>query len=91
MENAQAPELLLTSMSHDGTKSGFALDLTRAVSEAARNGDSEPPRFHRQRRTHGQSDRERAPGSVGMCALPGFRPVYPRQHTATIDRRHSPT
>jgi large subunit ribosomal protein L3 len=27
--------------------------------------------FHRQRRTHGQSDRERAPGSVGMCALPG--------------------
>jgi large subunit ribosomal protein L3 len=27
--------------------------------------------FHRQRKTHGQSDRERAPGSVGMCALPG--------------------
>ena len=27
--------------------------------------------FHRQRRSHGQSDRERAPGSVGMCALPG--------------------
>lgn len=30
--------------------------------------------FHRQRRTHGQSDRERAPGSVGMCALPGRTP-----------------
>jgi cyclase len=29
-----AGELLLTSMSHDGTKSGFALDITRAVSEA---------------------------------------------------------
>jgi cyclase len=29
-----AGELLLTSMSHDGTKSGFALDLTRAVSNA---------------------------------------------------------
>ncbi len=28
-----AGELLLTSMTHDGTKSGFALDLTRAVSE----------------------------------------------------------
>lgn len=27
--------------------------------------------FHRQKATHGQSDRERAPGSVGMCALPG--------------------
>jgi large subunit ribosomal protein L3 len=27
--------------------------------------------FHRQRKTHGQTDRERAPGSVGMCALPG--------------------
>ena len=29
-----AGELLLTSMSHDGTKSGFALELTRAVSSA---------------------------------------------------------
>ena len=29
-----AGELLLTSMSHDGTKAGFALDLTRAVSDA---------------------------------------------------------
>ncbi|WP_310392579.1 imidazole glycerol phosphate synthase subunit HisF [Hymenobacter sp.] len=29
-----AGELLLTSMSHDGTKSGFALELTRAVSDA---------------------------------------------------------
>jgi cyclase len=29
-----AGEILLTSMSHDGTKTGFALDLTRAVSEA---------------------------------------------------------
>ena len=29
-----AGELLLTSMSHDGTKSGFALDLTRAVADA---------------------------------------------------------
>ncbi|OGX86976.1 imidazole glycerol phosphate synthase subunit HisF [Hymenobacter glacialis] len=29
-----AGELLLTSMSHDGTKAGFALELTRAVSEA---------------------------------------------------------
>lgn len=29
-----AGEILLTSMSHDGTKKGFALDITRAVSEA---------------------------------------------------------
>lgn len=27
--------------------------------------------FGRQPKTHGQSDRERAPGSVGMCATPG--------------------
>jgi large subunit ribosomal protein L3 len=30
--------------------------------------------FHRQKATHGASDRERAPGSVGMCALPGRTP-----------------
>ena len=29
-----AGELLLTSMSHDGTKSGFALELTRSVADA---------------------------------------------------------
>lgn len=29
-----AGEILLTSMQHDGTKSGFALELTRAVSES---------------------------------------------------------
>ncbi|HRI62035.1 MAG TPA: imidazole glycerol phosphate synthase subunit HisF, partial [Saprospiraceae bacterium] len=29
-----AGEILLTSMQHDGTKNGFALDLTRAVSES---------------------------------------------------------
>lgn len=27
--------------------------------------------FHRQPKTHGQSDRERAPGSIGMCSFPG--------------------
>lgn len=27
--------------------------------------------FHRQKKTHGQSDKERAPGSVGMCTTPG--------------------
>ena len=27
--------------------------------------------FHRQPKTHGQSDCERAPGAVGMCAMPG--------------------
>lgn len=27
--------------------------------------------FNRGPKTHGQSDRERAPGSVGMCAMPG--------------------
>ncbi len=31
---AGAGEILLTSMRHDGTKNGFALDITRAVSEA---------------------------------------------------------
>jgi imidazole glycerol-phosphate synthase subunit HisF len=29
-----AGEILLTSMNHDGTKNGFALDITKAVSEA---------------------------------------------------------
>lgn len=33
-EQRGAGELLLTSMSQDGTKAGFALDLTRAVAEA---------------------------------------------------------
>jgi cyclase len=28
-----AGEILLTSMNHDGTKNGFALDITRAISE----------------------------------------------------------
>jgi cyclase len=32
--NLGAGELLLTSMSHDGTKAGFALDITRAVADA---------------------------------------------------------
>lgn len=27
--------------------------------------------FNRQPKTHGQSDRERAPGAIGMCASPG--------------------
>jgi len=27
--------------------------------------------FHRGPKTHGQSDRERSPGSIGMCATPG--------------------
>jgi cyclase len=29
-----AGEILLTSMNHDGTKNGFALDITRSVSES---------------------------------------------------------
>jgi cyclase len=29
-----AGEILLTSMNHDGTKNGYALDITRALSEA---------------------------------------------------------
>jgi cyclase len=33
-ERRGAGEILLTSMNHDGTKSGFALNITRAVSEA---------------------------------------------------------
>lgn len=32
--NLGAGEILLTSMNHDGTKDGFALDITRAVSES---------------------------------------------------------
>ncbi len=33
-EKLGAGELLLTSMNNDGTKNGFALDITRAVSES---------------------------------------------------------
>jgi large subunit ribosomal protein L3 len=36
--------------------------------------------FHRQRKTHGQSDRERAPGSVGSTTTPGR--TYPGQRMA---------
>ena len=32
--NRGAGEILLTSMNHDGTKDGFAIDITRAVSES---------------------------------------------------------
>jgi cyclase len=34
MERAGAGEILLTSMDRDGTKGGFDLELTRAVSDA---------------------------------------------------------
>ena len=34
VEQRGAGEILLTSMNHDGTKDGFALDITKAVSEA---------------------------------------------------------
>ena len=34
MENRGAGELLVTSMDHDGTKSGFAVDLTASISAA---------------------------------------------------------
>ena len=34
VEQRGAGEILLTSMNHDGTKNGFALDITQAVSEA---------------------------------------------------------
>jgi large subunit ribosomal protein L3 len=34
--------------------------------------------FNRQPKTHGQSDRERAPGSIGMCAAPR---TYPKGAT----------
>lgn len=49
--NLGAGELLLTSMSHDGTKAGFALELTRAVSDAvpvpviASGGAGQPSHF----------------------------------------------
>jgi cyclase len=36
VEGRGAGEILLTSMNHDGTKKGFALDLTREVSELLR-------------------------------------------------------
>ncbi|PJF25556.1 MAG: 50S ribosomal protein L3, partial [Phototrophicales bacterium] len=36
--------------------------------------------FHRQPKTHGQSDRERAPGSVGSTTTPGR--TYPGQRMA---------
>lgn len=35
VEQRGAGEILLTSMDHDGTKSGFALDITRKISQAA--------------------------------------------------------
>ncbi len=47
-----AGEILLTSMDHDGTKQGFAIELTRAVSTAvgipviASGGGGAPEHFH---------------------------------------------
>ncbi len=35
VERLGAGEILLTSMGHDGTKAGFALEITRAISESA--------------------------------------------------------
>ena len=34
MESLGAGEILLTSMDHDGTKAGFAIDITRTISNA---------------------------------------------------------
>lgn len=48
---AGAGEILLTSMNHDGTKSGFALDITKALSESlpvpviASGGGGRPEHF----------------------------------------------
>jgi len=35
VERRGAGEILLTSMDHDGTKAGFALDITRKISQVA--------------------------------------------------------
>ena len=49
--NRGAGEILLTSMNHDGTKQGFALDITRRLSEAlpvpviASGGGGQPTHF----------------------------------------------
>ena len=51
-EHRGAGEILLTSMDHDGTKGGFAIELTRAVSTAASipviasGGGGAPEHFH---------------------------------------------
>jgi cyclase len=51
-EHLGAGEILLTSMDHDGTKQGFAIELTRAVSTAvgipviASGGGGKPEHFY---------------------------------------------
>jgi large subunit ribosomal protein L3 len=50
---------------------GELVDVTGTSKGRGFAGTIKRHHFHRQPKTHGQSDRERAPGSIGMCATPG--------------------
>lgn len=65
MENLGAGELLLTSMDRDGTKSGFDLELTRAISDAV-----DIPIIASGGR-HAATSRRRSEGGPGRCGAGG--------------------
>jgi large subunit ribosomal protein L3 len=50
---------------------GELVDVTGTSKGRGFAGTIKRHHFNRQPKTHGQSDRERAPGSIGMCATPG--------------------
>lgn len=55
----------------DVFKKGERVDIVGTSKGRGFAGTVKRHNFNRQPKTHGQSDRERAPGSIGMCATPG--------------------
>jgi large subunit ribosomal protein L3 len=51
--------------------SGQRVDVTGTVKGRGFAGVIKRHGFHRQHKTHGQTDRERAPGAIGACTYPG--------------------
>jgi cyclase len=98
-ERLGAGEILLTSMNHDGQKTGFAIALTRAISTAVRipviasGGGGTPEHFH-EVLTQGKADAALAAsifhyGEVQVTALKSYlasQGVEVRQLTLNLDQ-----
>ena len=55
----------------DVFETGELVDVIGVTKGRGHAGTIKRHGFHRGPKTHGQSDRERSPGSIGMCATPG--------------------
>ncbi len=55
----------------DVFETGELVDVIGVTKGRGHAGTIKRHGFHRGPKTHGQSDRERSPGSIGMCASPG--------------------